>query len=143
MIKYPVSFYSTAESPPGVGAPWTVETRETKSLCAIPLEFEGPGGAHSPEDLFSHALTNCFIGTFKVYAEKSRIKYSNLSVKTELVVDLNEAKKPVMKRCFLHVVVSGCESPDRVKTIAEKSLQSGFIINSVKTEVAMDLSLVE
>jgi organic hydroperoxide reductase OsmC/OhrA len=95
----------------------------------------------SPEDLFAQALTNCFIATFKVYAEKSKINYSHVSMATELVADLDDDKKPVMKKCTLQVKVFGSEKPERVKTIAEKAFSSGFIINSVKTEMTLDLQI--
>lgn len=122
---------------------WKIESQNIANYCAIPPEFEGPGGALSPEDLFAQAMTNCFIATFKVYAEKSRISYSRLNVKTELIADLDGNKKPVMKKCCLHVAVSGCENPERIRTIAEKALASGFILNSVKTELAMELQIIE
>lgn len=142
MIKYPVSFYTQAESDAGIQSHWTIESQSIVGNCAVPQEFEGPGGALSPEDLFAQALTSCFVATFKVYTEKSKIYFSRLNVKTELIVDLNEAKKPIMKRCLLHVSIAGCESPDRIKTLAEKAFSSGFIINSVKTEMALEVQIV-
>jgi organic hydroperoxide reductase OsmC/OhrA len=142
MIKYPISFYTQAESGSGIQAQWTIESQSIMGHCAVPQEFEGPGGALSPEDLFAQALTSCFVATLKVYAEKSKIYFSQLNVKTELVADLNEAKKPIMKKCILHVSIAGCESPERMKTLAEKAFSSGFIINSVKTEMAMEVQIV-
>lgn len=143
MIKYPVRFYASAEAQSGIQSTWNIESQQVKSLCAIPTEFEGPGGALSPEDLFAQALTNCFIATFKVYAEKSKISFSELSVKTDLAVDVDESKKPVMKNCLLHVSISGCENPTRVKMIADRAFQNGFILNSVKTEIKMELHVRE
>jgi organic hydroperoxide reductase OsmC/OhrA len=143
MINYPISFYANAHSKSGMAAPWTVESQNIFQTCAIPPEFEGPGEALSPEDLFAQALTNCFVATFKVYAEKSKVQFTNLVVKTELIADLNENKKPVMKKCTLNVKIAGCENPERVKLLAEKAFTSGFIINSVKTELAMILRIVD
>ncbi len=141
MIKYPITFHATADCTAGIQTLWQTESQKFAGHCAIPTEFEGPGGAMSPEDLYAQALTNCFIATFKVYAEKSKISFSSLNVKTELIADLNESKKPIMKKCTLQVSIRGCEHPDRIKTIAEKAFNSGFIINSVKTEMAMDLRI--
>ncbi len=109
----------------------------------MPQEFEGPGGALSPEDLFAQALTNCFIATFKVYAEKSKVDFSHVEVKAELIADLNENKKPVMKKCILHAKIYGCKNADRIRTIADKAFSSGFILNSVKTEMKLELEAVE
>jgi organic hydroperoxide reductase OsmC/OhrA len=143
MIKYPISFFANASSDSGIQSIWNVESQKIGFQCAIPPEFEGPGGALSPEDLFAQALTNCFIATFKVFAEKSKLRFRDLSVKTELVADLDEKKRPIMKKCVLNVVIGGCESPDRIRTIAEKAFSSGFIINSVKTDTRIEILLEE
>ncbi len=141
MIKYPISFYANSQSNAGIQSLWTFESQSFENHCAIPPEFEGPGGALSPEDLFAQALTNCFVATFKVYAEKSKLLYSRISNKAELVVDVDENKRPMMKKCTLHVQISGCEKPDRIKVIAEKAFTSGFILNSVKTELTLILQI--
>ena len=75
MVKYPMSFKAQAHSPAGIQSPWSskAEAMPEKPLTlAIPPEFEGPGGGFSPEDLYLLALENCFVATFKVFAEKSR-----------------------------------------------------------------------
>jgi len=141
VIKYPLSFFARASATSGIQSRWSVESQNILGQCAVPPEFEGPGGAFSPEDLFAQALTSCFVATLKVYAEKSKIYFSQLNVTTELIADLNEVKKPIMKKCVLHVSIVGCESPDRIKTLAEKAFRSGFIVNSVKTEMAMELHI--
>lgn len=142
-LEYPISFYATAEALSGIKSLWNVESQSMISPSAIPPEFEGPGGALSPEDLFAQALTNCFIATFKVYAEKSKINFDRLTARAELIADLNEHQKPIMKKFLLHVRISGCENPARVKTIAEKAFSSGFILNSVKTELSFDLQITD
>ena len=142
-IQYPISFYATAQAPSGIQSLWSTESQTLKNKCAIPPEFEGPGGAFSPEDLFAQALTNCFIATFKVYAEKSKINFNQVTTEAELIADLDEHNKPVMKKFLLHVHISGCENPSRVKTIADKAFHSGFILNSVKTELSLDLQISE
>ena len=139
MIQYPISFFTTAEADSGIQSNWKSESQSIRNICAIPTEFDGPGGGLSPEDLFAQSLTNCFVATFKVYAEKSKLNFVKLTVRSELIVDYDELKKPVMKSCILRVVVSGSETPERVQTIAEKAFRSGFIINSVKSEMHMEL----
>lgn len=143
MITYPISFHSESHSASGIQSPWTTISGGFENRCAIPPEFEGPGGALSPEDLFAQALANCFVATFKVYAEKSRIPFGIVSAQAELIADLDEAKKPVMKKCILRVRISGVENTERAKTIAEKAFASGFILRSVKTEVSLDLQISE
>ena len=119
-----------------------MESQNLEVRCAIPPEFEGPGGALSPEDLFAQALTNCFLATFKVYAEKSNIQFSHVAATSELIVDLDENKKPIMKKFILHAEISGCENAGLARTIAERAFASGFILNSVKTELQFTLNIL-
>lgn len=142
MIRYPLSFYASASSAAGIDTLWDVESSGQTLRCAIPTEFEGPGGALSPEDLFAQALTNCFLATFKVYVEKSKLGFSEIEAHMELIVDLDEQKRPVMNEAKMKVAVSGATEPDRLRLLADKALNSGFILNSVKTRVHLDLSFV-
>jgi len=141
MIKYPLSFFARAEASQGIQSSWNTESQTIVSPCAIPPEFEGLGGGLSPEDLFAQALTNCFIATFKVYAEKSKISFEKVSISSELIVDTNEDKKTVMKKCVLNVNLTGCSNIERCKSLAERAFQSGFILNSVKTELSLNLKV--
>ncbi|MFZ4405582.1 MAG: OsmC family protein [Pseudobdellovibrionaceae bacterium] len=143
MIKYPLSFYTHSKSLFGIQTPWPIESQNITNPCAIPPEFEGPGGGLSPEDLFAQALTNCFVATFKVYAEKSKVSFKEVVVQSELIVDMDSLQKPVMKKCLLNIKIYGAANPDRLKTIAEKALQSGFILNSVKTEISSNIEFFD
>lgn len=141
MIQYPLSFFCQSQSQSGISSSWKTNSSNVESLCAIPPEFEGVGGGLSPEDLYAQALTNCFVGTFKVYAEKSGLSFENLQVNTELKVDLDEKKKPVMKSALLKIQISGGEKPERLKSLAERAIKAGFILNSVKTEIDYELAV--
>lgn len=141
MIKYPVLFKTEVQSISGIGSTWQTTSDDIKSVCAIPTSFEGPGGGLSPEDLYAQALTNCLVATFKVYAEKSKVRFDQVHVKTDLIVDLNDEKKPVMKKAILEVQVTGAENPDRTKSLVERAFQSGFILNSVKTELELKVQV--
>jgi organic hydroperoxide reductase OsmC/OhrA len=143
MTKYPVSFFAKAQAHYGIQSQWTVESLQLKTYCAIPREFEGPGAALSPEDLFAQSLVGCFIATFKVFAEKSKVDFKDIMAEAELIVDLNEERKPIMKTCTLHVHIIRSTRPDRVKTLADKAFSSGFILNSVKTEMKLSLTVTE
>ena len=141
MSPYPISFFAKAKSASGMQTPWATESAGNQLQCTIPVEFDGPGGGLSPEDLFAQALTNCFLATFKVYAEKSKVLFTGVDVHTELIVDYDEEKKPVMKKAILKVEIQGANSEDRAKNLAQRAFKSGFILNSVKTEVQLDLKL--
>ncbi len=140
-MKYPMNFKAQSQASNGTGGTWEIKSYESQAKCAIPPEFGGPGGAFSPEDLFAQALTNCFVATFKVYAQASRVEFQSVDASSDLVVDLNEAGKPVMKKLVLNVQIQGTKQSDRAKTLAEKAFASGFILNSVKTELEFNLQV--
>ena len=134
MTQYPVQFDSVTESACGIESRWSSKSGNMETSIAIPPEFEGPGLGLSPEDLFNQALTNCFVATFKVYAEKSRLTFERISVSSRLVVDFDDARKPVMKELHLTAQIVRPSNADKALLLAKKASQSGFILNSVKTE---------
>jgi len=134
MINYPLIFESQTEAPAGTRGTWTTQSQNYSSTCSVPLEFFGSGGALSPEDLFNHALTNCFMATFKVYAENSRVHYDSLKVNSRLVVESGEDRKVVMKSIYMDVKIENPSNPDKALLLAKKASEGGFILNSVKTE---------
>lgn len=135
MIEYPIKFTSKASSASGVFNTWKVESFNNEAVCAVPNEFGGPGGGFSPEDFFAQALMNCFLATFKVYAEASKIIYSQVEVSSELTVDKNESGQPIMSHMMMHIIIKNAERPDRIEPLVLKVLRSGFILNSVKTKI--------
>jgi organic hydroperoxide reductase OsmC/OhrA len=142
MIRYPLVFEARSESKAGIQATWRSTSGDFSNLLAVPPEFEGPGGGLSPEDLYNQALTNCFVATFKVYAEKSKLEFEGLETYSQLTVDLDEQKRPVMKEFHLKVKIFRPSNEERVLLLAKKASQSGFILNSVKTQCHFDFEVV-
>ncbi len=120
----------------GIQTPWETQAEafEMKVPLAVPPEFGGPGSGLSPEDLYAFALANCFVATFKVIAEKSKLEFSDLSAEGELTLDRNESGVPWMKAFHLKVSLTGAKDPERALRLLEKTSQSCMILNSVKTE---------
>lgn len=143
MHKLPLEFSSETIASGEFENPWSIDSGSLQISCAIPTEFGGSGGGLSPEDLFLQALMNCFIGTFKVYANASRISFSSVQVNGRLIVDQDSARKVVMKTAVLEINIYGADRPDRVETIASKALRDGFILNSVKTEIQHSLHIFD
>ncbi len=142
MPKLPLEFKSVAKANGYFEQPWLIQSGPQHSTCAIPPEFGGSGGGFSPEDLFLQAAINCFVGTFKVVANLSKVSFSELSVSGRLIVDKNEVGKIVMKSIHLDILLSGVDRPDRVETIIKKSIQDGFILNSLRSHITHSISQI-
>jgi len=140
MIQYPLHFKASAQANTGLMGLWSAQCSDATLSCAVPKEFEGPGGALSPEDLFAQALTNCFIATFQVFAHHSKLTFEGLEVDSSLVVDKVDGK-PVMKEIHFQVSLAGASNKDRAQLLVKKAMESGFVLNSVTTKKSFELSL--
>lgn len=139
MISYPLYFEAQAEAAQNPMEPWKFQCGSQNGLACVPREFEGGGGGLSPEDLYAQALTNCFLATLQVYTRASKVKFGHVSAKSTLTVDRNENGQPWMKHLKLRVELEGVERPDRMITLVDKSIRSGFVLNSVKTAIEHEL----
>lgn len=139
MIQYPLSFEAVAKSNEGIASAWSAGAPSTEQVTmAIPPEFEGPGGGFSPEDLYAMALSNCFVATFKVIAERSRVTFGEIRTRSRLIVDRDEAGRPWMSKLELQIEVTEAKDVDRMRRLLEKTSGQCMILNSVKTEIVFD-----
>lgn len=139
MITYPISFHGESLAGQGIQSEWKVTSSSFKSNCAVPKEFEGSGKAFSPEGFFLLSLQNCFVATFKVYAEYSKLNFDFLKVTGELVVDKNESNRPVMKTLKLNIQITNPSDKKKSDLLIKKTLDNGFILQSVRTEIVTEV----
>lgn len=137
MIKYPMSFPISVLAKSGIQQTWVASAgaiKDQQLKVAIPPEFQGPGGGFSPEDIYGLALANCFVATFKVFAEKSQLTYSEISIQAELIVDRNEKGIPWMSEVKMNVTLSQPNVREKAERLLEKTSSSCMILNSVNTK---------
>ncbi len=143
MYKFPMSFQIEAQTPAGSNTTWSTQAlSQTDALtCAIPPEFNGPGGGYSPEDFYGLALANCFIATFKVFAQNSKLDYRELAVKSELLVDRNDKGHPWMAKMNFKIQLSGVENTALAERVIDKTKMGCLVLNSVNTEKSFEVKL--
>ena len=141
MLTYPMQFNASATGASGIATTWQTEAGGKSLTAAIPPEFSGPGGGFSPEDFFALALQNCFVATFKVIAEKSRLSFSRIEVQSRLTVDRDENGRPWMAAFHLAVKVSGASSVDNARRLLQKTSESCLVLNSVKTAKTFEFAV--
>lgn len=142
MIQYPLTFQGETISTSGISNAWKSKASNYELDIDIPVEFEGQGKAISPEDLYLLAIQNCFVATFKVYAQYSRLEFDQVAVTSELVVDKNEQNKPVMKKVKLNITLTNPNNENKAKVLVNKVIDNGFILQSVKSEIDYDLEIL-
>lgn len=100
---------------------------------APPPQFDGPGGAWSPETLLCAAVADCFILSFRAYARAARFEWSRLECRVEGTLERVERVPQ-----FTHFKTSASLSvpPDADSTKAHKLLEQAeqgcLIANSLR-----------
>lgn len=140
-MKYPLEFAVESTTDSNWSSPWKIQAGEFEASCDIPKEFSGEGKAFSPEDLFGLALTNCFLGTLKVYAKNSKVQYEKISARSFITLDQIE-KGVAVTKWKVFVKIEGCPQRERMEALCKKTLQSGFLLNSVSAQKEMELEIL-
>ena len=89
------------------------------------------------------ALNNCFVATFKVYAERSRLQFLNIKIDSQLSVDRDETGSPIMKHIEMKIVLSGADTQkDLAERLLQKTSETCMVLNSTKTTKKFSFELI-
>lgn len=110
---------------------------------ASPPQFDGPLGVWSPETLFSAAVADCFVLTFRAIARASKFEWNSLECRAEGVLERPE-KKTFFTKFNVHAVL---HTPEAAKAeLAERLLEKAealcLITASLKSEVVLTTEVV-
>jgi uncharacterized OsmC-like protein len=135
MVHFPMKFGVQANASSGIASQWTCQTDLLPPIpSAIPLEFMGPGGGYSPEDLFALAVVNCVIATFKVYCEKGKLSFQNIEGKAILTVDKLPSEPGFgMTQIDITLNVNGASDKEKIKKTLETAIKDCAVSNSIKS----------
>lgn len=105
---------------------------------AAPVEFGGPGNHWSPETLFTGAIANCIVLTFKAVATASRFDWLAIECNVETILDRVE-RQTFFTQAIVNVklTIDNAENSDRAKRLLEKAESNCLISNSLKTEIVL------
>jgi len=140
MVTYPQKFHAEAVAKSGIKGTWENTASEHKTECSIPEVYEGSGEAFSPEEFFLLSLQNCFIASFKVYADHKNLDFERISVSADLMVNIHDSKGPVMDSVEMNVNLSGVKDEQLARELVDKAIKDGFIFNSIRTTVKQNLN---
>ncbi|GAB5411772.1 MAG: hypothetical protein ChlgKO_08860 [Chlamydiales bacterium] len=130
MIEYPLKFQAISK----MNGSWSAIAHEQPPLnCAIPPQFGGPGDGFSPEDFFGMAIMSCFMGSFKVFAKKSALTFTELEGSVEISVDRNEQKSVSITQVDLQFSLRGAADVDKARAILEEAKNNCIVANSINS----------
>ena len=142
MISYPLHFNFEGSATSGMQNAWKAKAGPNELPCAIPPEFGGPGNGFSPEDFFGLAVLNCFIATFKVIAEKSKLPFDGIGGKATLSVDRDSSGRPWMANMQIKIEIQpGSTNADKLLKTMQKAAENCMVANSLKTAVQFEFAV--
>lgn len=105
---------------------------------AAPPEFNGPGGAWSPEALYVGAVASCFMLTFLAYAQRGALELASTDVSAEGKLErAEEGYRFTEVTLKPTVVVRRADDVERAERLVKKVEGSCFIAASIKSRVVV------
>jgi organic hydroperoxide reductase OsmC/OhrA len=124
------------------GGPWTygeLTAGDAPPLrTAPPPQFDGPGDAWSPEELFLAAVESCFLFTFQAVARSSMLEFVTLELDAEGTVERKD-RVTRFTEIVLHAVLTVPAGTDRARATAalEKAKAACLVSASINTPIRL------
>lgn len=135
MIKYPLFFQASSSASSGIASNWSSEASGLDAVtCSIPKEFMGPGSGYSPEDFMAMAVANCFVATFKVFAEKAHLSFIALDAVAKLEINRLPNGTVGVSSISLDITLKGASDQSKAQTLLEETRKNCLMANALKVE---------
>ena len=111
---------------------------------APPPQFDGPGDAWSPEDLFLAAIESCFLFTVQAVARQARLDFIDLDLDVEGTVDRRSGTTRFTE-IVLRAVLSVPAGIDhvRARAVLEKTEHACLVSASIATPIRLEAQVVD
>ncbi|TYS18669.1 OsmC family protein [Rossellomorea vietnamensis] len=120
-----------------------IETKNMKTAISIPKEMDGPGIGTNPDEMLLGAAATCFIITLAAMMERSRLVKSDLTLKSEGIVDVTKGIITYKKIIHKPLITLKKEATDKelnlARKLAEKAEASCMITRAIKGNVEVEL----
>jgi len=110
---------------------------------APPPEFDGPGGAWSPETLLCASLADCFILTFRAVSRASGLAWLRLTCRVEGVLDrVERVAQFTAYTTFAELTVPAGSDVSKARDLLERAEHGCLIANSLRGSRSLDAQVV-
>jgi organic hydroperoxide reductase OsmC/OhrA len=109
---------------------------------APPPQFDGPGDAWSPEQLFLAAVESCFFFTLRAVARTSKLEFNTLKLEAEGIVDRAD-RVTRFTGIVLRAVLTVPAGTDRAAalTVLEKTKSACLVSASISTPIRLEAEI--
>lgn len=129
-------------------APEGAVALETPGVAALssapPVEFGGPGDLWSPETLLLAAVADCFVLSFRVIAENSKLAWTELTCDAQGVLDRAEG---ALRFTEIHLraalTLAREQRVDRAERLLQRAEKSCLVSNSLATPIHLETEIRE
>ena len=109
---------------------------------AAPIEFDGPGGRWSPEELLVAAVADCFALTFRGIARASKFEWTHLRCDvTGTLERIDRVTQFTRIDLTAHVQIPDAAHEDQARRIAIKAEETCLITRSLKAGVFLEVNV--
>jgi organic hydroperoxide reductase OsmC/OhrA len=111
---------------------------------APPPQFDGPGDAWSPEELFLAAVESCFLFTLRAVARMSKLEFSCLTLEADGIVDRAD-RITRYTEIALRAVLTVPPGTDRAVAVMalEKTKSACLVSASISTPIRLEVEIQE
>jgi organic hydroperoxide reductase OsmC/OhrA len=111
---------------------------------APPPEFEGPGDAWSPEQLFLAAVQTCFLFTLRAVARLSKLEFVSLDLEAQGIVDRQD-RITRFTDIVLRATLTVAAGTDRARAFAvlERTKVACLVSASISTPIRLEADVRE
>jgi len=144
-MKFPMKFEVEAKASSGIGSQWLAQVNSLPPIpSAIPPEFMGPGGGYSPEDLFGISVLNCLIALYKVYCDKTKTSFQEITAKVILTADKNSSSSIFyISHLDIFLNVIGASDKDMAQKNLDNAIKDCPISNSIKSAKSFHTNVIQ
>jgi len=144
MAMTPIKFDVSAEATSGISTPWKTSVKNLEKIkVSIPPQFNGPGKAYSPQELYGLSILNCLIGIYKILCEKNNINFEK--IEGNLAVSVNQKKENdelIISHLDFIFNITGATDKEKARNFLEKAFKTCPVTNSIKSGKTYHINII-
>ena len=112
-------------------------------VVAPPIQFGGPGGQWSPEDLLMASVSSCLVLSFRAIARASKLEWNSIECESEGELDTVERKVQFTSTLSkVRLFIPETESKDKAERLLNKAEETCLISNSMTCESRIECEVI-